>query len=209
MRFIKRKNFVEGEELLYVPKLHWLFLVRPILHSIPVFIILFVLWFNAVSISGTLGLGLANAGSAYVNSIFRNVFISAAAITLLVFLWRVFQYINTEFGVTNKRLIIKKGVFRVHVSEIPTDRIESLYCVQRFWERLFRCGSLYISGIGGMVPAFFTIYRPFALRKKIAEIIEKNKRITVVQGAFPKPVVKEPKVKEDPLYLFGTFVRVV
>jgi len=123
---------------------------------------------------------------------------------------RIFQYLTTEFGVTNKRLLIKKGVFKVFVSDIPTDRIESIYCHQNFWERIFRCGTIFISGVGGMVPTFFMISRPYALRRKIVEVMEKNKTITVVHGNLPRaPQVEKPKVKEDPLYLFGTFVRVV
>jgi len=213
MKFIKRKNFVEGEKLLYRPELHWWFLFKPVLQVVLVFLVLFLLKGIAGSLGGSL-FGLPD-GSEYktvINDSFKRACLVVIIIFLPLFFWRILQYVSTEFGVTNKRLIIKKGVIRIYVAEIPTDRIESLYCVQGFWDRIFNCGTIYISGIGGKVPAFFGVARPFALRRRIIEIIEKNKTITVVHGNLPKPpplIKPAPKAKEDPLYLFGNFVRIV
>jgi len=124
-----------------------------------------------------------------------------------------FQYLSIEYGVTNKRLIMKKGVIRLFVAEIPTDRIESIYCYQGLLGRIFRYGTLSISGIGGTLPVFKMVHRPYALRRKIVDIIEKNKTITVVHGALPKaapPIPKpEPVAQEEPIYRYGTFVRVL
>jgi len=213
MKFIKRKNFVEGEILLYRPELHWWFLFKPVLQVVLVFLVLFL--FKGIANSIGSGLFELPGGSEYksiINDNFKRACLAVIIIFLPVFIWRILQYVTIEFGVTNKRLIIKKGVIRILVTEIPTNRIESLYCYQGFWDRIFKCGTIYISGIGGKVPTFFGVARPFVLRRKIIEIIEKNKRITVVHGNLPKPppVVKPvPKAKEDPLYLFGNFVRVV
>jgi len=211
MKFIKRKNLLDGEELLYVPKLHWLFLLRPSLKFIPVFLVLFLLWIFSTSIINSLGFLAITFITPFINDIFKYIFYFLILIVVILLCCRIFQYINTEFGVTNKRLLIKKGVFKVFISDIPTDRIESIYCIQGFWERIFHCGTIFISGVGGMLPTFFMVYRPYALRRKIVEIIEKNKTITVVHGnLLPKaPQIEKPKGKEDPLYLFGTFVRVV
>jgi membrane protein YdbS with pleckstrin-like domain len=132
----------------------------------------------------------------------------------VIFVCRIFLYLSAEYGVTNKRLIIKKGILRVVVAEIPTDRIESIYCVQGLFGRIFRYGTICVSGIGGKMPVFSMVCRPYALRRKIVDIIEKNKAITVVYGemskvrpqARPKP---EPKVKPEPISRYGTFVRVL
>lgn len=209
MKFIKKKNLLDGEELLYVPKLHWMFLLKPILQSIPVFIILFLLWIFSYPIAGSLGFIGKTLTKILINEIFKYVFIISVLAVLIIFFCRLFQYINTEFGVTNKRLLIKKGVFKVFAADIPTDRIESIYCTQKFWERIFRCGTIYISGVGGMVPTFFMISRPYALRRKIVEIIEKNKTIKVVYGRVPKAPKLEKNIEEEPIYLFGSFVRVI
>jgi len=103
--------------------------------------------------------------------------------------------------------MIRRGGFSLVTTEIPTDRIESIYCLQSLGGRLFNYGTICISGVGGKMPVFYKVHRPYALRRKIVEIIERNKMIHVVQGELPKPVVVKPEpVKEDP-YLWGTFVK--
>ena len=211
MKFIKKKNMQEGEELLYVPQLHWMFTVRHMVLSIPFFLILLILWVTAGSSADSLALlGLANV--IILKTIIKRVFLTTVLIILVIFVWRIFQYLSVEYGVTNKRLIMKKGVIRLFIAEIPTDRIESIYCYQGLLGRLFRYGTLSISGIGGKMPVFKMVHRPYALRRKIVDIIEKNKAITVVHGDLPKtkPAIKpEPVIEEEPLYRYGTFVRVL
>jgi hypothetical protein len=55
------------------------------------------------------------------------------------------------------------------------------------------------------------VSRPYALRRKIAEIIEKNKAITVIHGEFPKakPAPEPKQIEEEPIYRYGTFIRVL
>jgi len=209
MRFIKKKNLREGEELLYTPQLHWIFVVKPLLYSLPFFILLLVLWFlgdSLAAISDEMGYDLWVP----VQMLVRQVFLAGLLVFLVIFICRILQYINTEYGVTSKRLIIKKGVLRLTIAEIPTDRIESIYCTQGILGRIFHYGTLGIGGIGGNMPVFFMVARPYGLRRKIVDIIERNKTITVVHGDLPKakPVVKQVE-EEEPLYRYGTFVRVL
>ena len=213
MKFIKKKNFQEGEELLYTPRLHWMFTVRHMVLSLPFFLVLLVLWGITNSYGGSFAGLLGLASAIFIKLMIRNVFLAALIIILLVFVWRIFLYLATEYGVTNRRLMIKKGIIRLIVAEIPTDRIESIYCTQGILGRIFNYGTIFISGVGGKVPVFFMVVRPFALRRKIVEIIEKNKTITVVHGDLPKvpkPAPKpEPIPEEEPIYRYGTFVRVI
>jgi uncharacterized membrane protein YdbT with pleckstrin-like domain len=215
MRFIKKKNLMEGEELLYVPQLHWFYAVKNLVQSLPFFLILFIFWKVADSIEGLSDWLIGGIElSLMIQLTIRFVFIVGVLLALVIFVCRILLYLSTEYGVTNKRLIIKKGIIRVVVAEIPTDRIESIYCVQGIFGRLFHYGTLCVSGIGGMMPVFFMVARPYALRRKIVDIIEKNKAITVVYGdmskvkpqAKPKP---EPKVVPEPISRYGIFVRVL
>jgi membrane protein YdbS with pleckstrin-like domain len=209
MRFIKKKNLREGEEILYIPQLHWLFVVKPLLYSLPFFALLLVLWFmgdSLTAVSDEMGYELLMPAQLLV----RQIFLAGLLVFLAVFICRILQYINTEYGVTSKRLLIKKGVLRLTTAEIPTDRIESIYCTQGILGRIFHYGTMGIAGIGGNMPVFFMVSRPYGLRRKIVDIIERNKNITVVHGDLPwsKPVVKKVE-QEDPLYRYGTFVRVL
>ncbi|MDR1836780.1 MAG: PH domain-containing protein [Treponema sp.] len=204
MKFIRRKNMLEGEELLYAPQVHWLYTIKQVVWSLPFFVVLFFLL--RISISRNLFIDVV---SLVLITILANILLIASLFILLVFLWRIFLYLSIEYGVTNKRLIMKKGLINLSVAEIPIDRIESIYCFQGLIGRLFRYGTVYISGVGGRLPVFNMVYKPYALRRKIVEIIEKNKIINVIHGDLPKPVVKPPEPEYDPIYLFGTFVRVL
>jgi len=209
MRFIKKKNLREGEEILYIPQLHWIFVVKPLLYSLPFFILLLVLWFlgdSLATVSDEMGYDLWMP----VQSLVRQVFLAGLLVILVIFICRILQYINTEYGVTSKRLLIKKGVLRLTTAEIPTDRIESIYCTQGILGRIFHYGTMGIAGIGGNMPIFYMVARPYGLRRKIVEIVERNKTITVVHGDLPKgkPAVKRVE-EEEPLYRYGTFVRVL
>ena len=207
MKFIKKRNLQEAEELLYVPRLHWFFTVKHMGLFLLVFIILLVFWCCAET--AYYGSSWWTCGAASVEELryyIRNAFLASVILAMVVFVWRVFQYLCTEFGVTNKRLILKHGVLRTVVAEIPIDRIESICCIKGLLGILFNYGTIRVSGIGGTTRVFRMIGRPYAVRRKIVNIIEKNKAITVVHGELPK--VKQV-VKEEPIYRYGTFVRVL
>jgi len=205
MRFIRKRNLMEGEEILYTPLLHWVYTIKPLLLSLPFFLILFIWWL--VSEPAVFALSFTEAEIAQ-DILIRYIFIAGLLFFLLVFLCRICQYLCTEYGVTNKRIILKKGVFRITVAEIPTDRIESIFCIQGIMGRMFRYGTVFVSGVGGKTLSFFMAARPYALRRKIVDIIEKNKTITVVHGDMSR--VKPPvKPVEEPIYRYGTFVRVL
>jgi membrane protein YdbS with pleckstrin-like domain len=211
MKFIKKRNLVAGEDILYTPHLHWFFNVKPLVLSLPFFLALVILW--VTNDTGNYALSLMDLGiNLPFNIMIRQLFLAGLLVILVIFVCRIFIYINTEYGLTNKRLLLKKGVIRISVVEIPTDRIESIYCVQGLLGRIFRYGTLYISGIGGKMPSFYMVARPYNLRKKLISIIEKNKTVTVVYGELPreKPVAKpKPKIEKEPIYRYGTFVRVL
>ena len=212
MRFIKKKNMQEGEELLYVPAMHWMYAVKPVLLSLPFLLFLFIMWRHLVNQADTGGLmTLLNIASAWA---VRNMLVSLAAVVLVVFVFRLAAFLFNEYGVTNQRLMIREGAFCMTAREIPTDRIESIFCYQGLLGKLFRYGTIRIIGIGGRkMPAFKMVRRPFALRRKIVDIIEKNKTITVVHGELPKPPPPPPVVEieaePEPIYRYGTFVRVL
>jgi len=211
MKFIKKKNLGEGEELLYIPQLHWFYTVKHMVLSLPFFLVLLILWFaenSLVSASDQMGYDMMLP----VKLLVRQLFLVGILVVLVIFIYRIFLYLSTEYGVTNKRLMFKKGIFRLTVAEIPTDRIESIYCIQGILGRLFHYGTLYIAGIGGRMPVFYMVARPYALRRRIVSIIEKNKTITVVHGDLPKvihPPKPEPIEEPEPIYRYGTFVRVL
>ena len=199
----------ESEELLFIPQLHWMYAVRHAVWALPFFIIFLLVWIFICpeNVSSCVFLSIC-----FSPAVIKCIFPAAIGIVLVLLICSILQFMFTEYGITNKRLIIKKGVIRISTAEIPTDRIESIYCIQGLLGRLFGYGTICVSGVGGKNPAFYMVARPFALRRRIIDIIEKNKTINVVQGDLPKVIpvpAKEKKAKEEPAFRYGTFVRVV
>ncbi|HEX6981491.1 MAG TPA: PH domain-containing protein [Balneolaceae bacterium] len=78
---------------------------------------------------------------AYVNEFSPFLFIG---ITILLF--DILKYFYREFIVTNKRVIIKKGFFHKHISDIAIESISEVTIYQSFSEKFFRTGRVTIFG---------------------------------------------------------------
>jgi hypothetical protein len=90
--------------------------------------------------------------------------------------------------------------------DLPIDKIESVVCVQSLLGSLFSYGTVRVSGIGGMKPRYSTIRKPHKVRRIIYDIIEKNKKITIVREDLPKPVLVKEGQKRKPEIQYGLFV---
>jgi len=209
MKFIKKKNLQEGEELLFVPEQHWMYAVRHLFLALPFLVILFIMWRSLANQPGAGMIGVFPLSARMVGNLFWSLLIADLAVCV----FRTVSFLSTEYGVTNKRLIMKRGVVSLNVAEISIDRIESIYCRRGLFGRIFRYGTIVVGGVGGKVPQFYMVRRPFALRRKIVDILEKNKTVTVVHGELPRapsplpPLAEEPE--KEPIYRYGTFVQVL
>ena len=187
MTFIKGKNMIEGEELLYTPILHWMFIVKST--------VLFLLLIPVLLIVRAFLLSYIPVDLVYLRLILDEniiyLILGVVIVASIILVWRIFLYMSVEYGVTNKRLMMKKGILRIFTSEVTMDRIESIYCIQGLLGMIFNYGTIRISGIGGRMPVFFMVMKPYALRRKIVEYIEKNK------GSSSVRIVPEAEKKGD------------
>ncbi len=87
------------------------------------------------------------------------------------------KYISTSFIITNKRVLLKKGLLTRRTGEILLPRIESVSIFQGILGRVFNYGDLMVSGTGGSTDIFQDLPQPFYLRNTIQEQIDK--KITV------------------------------
>ncbi len=76
------------------------------------------------------------------------------------------QYLNSEYGITNKRVLIKVGFISRSTVEILLDKIESIQIFQSIPGRLFNYGSIVIVGTGGTRDIFHNIPNPLLFRQK-------------------------------------------
>lgn len=70
----------------------------------------------------------------------------------------------TEFAVTNRRIIYKRGFIRRDTIEMNTEKVETVEIHQSVLGRLLNYGTLDVKGTGQSIEHLRTIARPAALR---------------------------------------------
>lgn len=206
MNPISKKNLQQGEAVICHPKLHPIILLRPILTlllSLFVYITIEVLLIFVQAFSQHFP---SNILSSFMNIFFTCNLIFAG----ILFIINLIEYMQVEYYITNKRLIFKtcnffsEGIISIKIIDLPIDKIESIIYEQNLFGYIFNYGSIYISGIGCIFPKYKTIRNPKYIRRKINEVIEKNRKITVIRSDNPKP---KPIIKEKIIDIeYGIFV---
>jgi len=97
---------------------------------------------------------------------FLGLFLSIIAFVILI-PFALIAYFGSEFGVTGKRVISKRGIISRNASEMNLSSIESVNVDQGIVERLLNVGTLKISGRGTTSVIFFSIDEPIKVRKLI------------------------------------------
>ena len=74
---------------------------------------------------------------------------------------------TSEFGVTNKRVVIKVGVIRRRTLELLLRQIEAISVDQTVMGRILNYGSITLTGTGGVREEFHNISRPLEFRRHV------------------------------------------
>lgn len=82
-------------------------------------------------------------------------------------------YKTSEFAVTNKRVIVKTGLFVRNSVEILLQKVEGVQIHQGILGRMLDFGIVKITGTGGTGEQFKNIAMPFKFRSCIQEQIDK------------------------------------
>jgi uncharacterized membrane protein YdbT with pleckstrin-like domain len=88
-------------------------------------------------------------------------------VALILFVTELYQWLITEIAVTNRRVIYKKGIIRLHTNEMNMDKVESVQVSQSILGRMFDFGNVRILGTGEGFETLRTVARPIALRNSI------------------------------------------
>jgi uncharacterized membrane protein YdbT with pleckstrin-like domain len=91
--------------------------------------------------------------------------LALVAVVLLIKGW--YQWWITEIAVTNRRVIYKKGLIRLHTNEMNIDKVESVQVNQSVLGRMFDFGTVKILGTGEGFEVLRTIAGPIKLRNNI------------------------------------------
>ena len=142
------KNLMSGESIVYRGKLHWVVFLWP------------VIWFLLAIIFFTSG----GDDTAAVGALLIIIAI-ATGITSFT------NHKTSEFGITNKRVIVKVGFIRRTSMEVLLNKVEGIQVSQSILGRILGFGSITISGTGGTQDPFHKIDAPLEFRKKAQEQI--------------------------------------
>lgn len=148
MGYIER-SLISGETLVYRTRLHWNVLIKP------------VIWGGV-----PLGTGCAVLTSRYAAAAWALI---PLGLFLLVFAF--INYFSSEFGVTNKRVLIKTGFMGTHSFEMLLAKVEAIGVDQTLWQKIFNYGTIVISGTGGSKEKLPQITGPFEFRRQVQEQI--------------------------------------
>lgn len=89
------------------------------------------------------------------------------AIGVFALLSPLIDYATSEFGVTNKRVVIKVGFLRRKTLELLLRHVETISVDQSVAGRLLDYGSVTLTGTGGVREMFHNISAPLELRRRI------------------------------------------
>jgi uncharacterized membrane protein YdbT with pleckstrin-like domain len=140
------ENLMAGEQVVYRTRLHWVVFAAA------------VLVLAIAVLAGLLGLP-------------AGIVLSLMLLAGMVGLVNWITYSNSEFGVTNKRVLIKVGWISRRSLELVLAKVEGIQVDQDIAARLWGYGTITITGTGGTKERFTQMGKPFEFRKKVQEQI--------------------------------------
>jgi uncharacterized membrane protein YdbT with pleckstrin-like domain len=142
-----------NEQIVMIGRLHWVIYIQAIL----------------ILIVGTI---LVIAEIVMTSDTFRTVVVWSTVIVFgggflisLVHAWFI-RWI-TEFAVTNRRVIYKRGFITRHTAEMNMDKVESVDVDQSMLGRMLGYGTIHVLGTGQGIEHLHRIANPIALRNAI------------------------------------------
>jgi uncharacterized membrane protein YdbT with pleckstrin-like domain len=97
-------------------------------------------------------------------------FYAAAAIAFVAVVMSLAQWIRrrgTEIVVTDRRVILKRGLMSRYTAEMTVSKIETVDVTQSLWGRMFGYGTVVIRGTGSGIEPLRGVAAPIALRNAI------------------------------------------
>ena len=149
------KNLMQGEQVVYRARIHWLIFLPAIFWLL-------------------IGVAVLIAGrhDAYLP------FVGALALLVALFhcLKALIRRASTELAVTSKRVILKLGLIKRDTHELNHSKVESFQVEQGILGRIFDFGNLIIHGTGGGRTPILHIESPLEFRRKAMEAIDASQR---------------------------------
>jgi uncharacterized membrane protein YdbT with pleckstrin-like domain len=159
------KYLLEGEHVTYRTHLHWIIYIYPIL----LFIVSIVICGLAVKYCTPKKDSLISKIPLYVGY----------AIMAVSAIWMCIKWISqqtSEFAVTNRRIIIKSGIFQHEVTELRLNKSESLHFTNNVLGNLLNYGNITVS-TGDQNCTYKNISDPEKFRYEINKQIDNQNNV--------------------------------
>ncbi|HSQ80145.1 MAG TPA: PH domain-containing protein [Casimicrobiaceae bacterium] len=144
-------NLLDGEQVVFRTRLHWKLLVGPLLFAVTTLLVIPI---------------LASQGA------WNSLALIAPALGFLVLLTAFIRRQSSDFAVTNKRVMMKVGVFSTRSVELLLNKIEAIAVHQSLGGRIFGYGDIVVTGSGGTEEAFSSIQAPLELRRAVQSVTD-------------------------------------
>lgn len=154
----------------------------------------------------------------WVGAWLQLIVLGIVIIGVVLFIGAVIRMTTTEFAVTDKRVILKRGWLTRTTEELAVESIEGVHLDQSIWGRLFRYGKIVVTGTGEATIPFPPMAEPIEFRRAIEDARsrgremhlageEKEALVAVAEAAkettAPAPVRETPRRRASFVGLLG------
>jgi uncharacterized membrane protein YdbT with pleckstrin-like domain len=153
-------NLLSGEKI-SLSRPHWIIFLGPVMAAILAF--LFLIFGREFILTRELFFGYP---------VYDLVSVGCAIFSLYYFISSWITYTTSEFGITDKRVLMKTGFIRRDSLELFLEKIEAIHVDQSIPGRILDYGSIIVIGTGGTKDPFFYIPSPIQFRKIVQQQID-------------------------------------
>jgi uncharacterized membrane protein YdbT with pleckstrin-like domain len=154
-------NLLTDEKIISISRPHWIIFAGPVFGAIFAFAVL--IFGPDFFMTRELIMGYP---------VYDLVAIVCGIFSLYYFLSSWVTYVTSEFGITNKRVLMKTGFIRRDSLELFLEKIEAIHVEQSIPGRVFDYGCIIVIGTGGTKDPFFYIPSPIVFRKTVQQQID-------------------------------------
>jgi uncharacterized membrane protein YdbT with pleckstrin-like domain len=161
-------NLAPNEKILLSARCHWAVFLRPVISLVMGFVTLIIAIQSGAEHGNTQQNAIAGLSSTLlcflaVGFMLASIFLSIAAIIYIS---------TTEFAITNRRVIAKRGFIRRRTLELFLSKVESVRVHQGIMGRILNFGTVTVTGTGGTRESFNAIQNPLTVKRKLNQILE-------------------------------------
>lgn len=178
-----KQSLSEDEQLIHIARFHWMYNVQAVFNVVfgaafAIAIIVFAIKFEPIMF-GNIPDGVS--GLDQIRALHPTIKILAffvLVLSILKFAQMMIVKATTEIGVTDTRLVYKRGLVARAVGEINIDRIEGVNVLQGVLGRIFGYGRVMVRGMGVGEVVLPPIAQPIRFKKAI----EKARQLSKAKG---------------------------